>query len=223
LQKNKTNEIPIFPLPNVVFFPKTLLPLHIFEPRYRQMVEEALNNSNKITMTLLKEGWEQDYFGNPEVHEIGCIGEIQYSEKLENGRYNIMLYGLSRVKIVKFVQEEPFRIAEVRYLKDRHFDHDGFNENSEAESFVALVQKYLHEIGSKNFDDRLRLQSYSLESIMNQIASIMDITIGEKQSLLEIGSLETRYERLTHIIQDKLKAFKIAQSVKFVPEDPKWN
>lgn len=223
LQNKKTNEIPIFPLPNVVFFPKTLLPLHIFEPRYREMVADSLNSSKRIAMVLLKKGWEQDYFGNPDVHEIGCVGEIQYSEKLDDGRLNIMLYGLSRVKILKSVREKPYRIAQVKYLKDNNFDHDEFNVNNESENFVSLVQRYLSEIGVENWEDLLKLHSHSLESIMNQVASILDITTLEKQYLLRMGSLETRYEQLTKIIQDKLKALQIAKIVKSVPVDPRWN
>lgn len=223
LQSKKTNEIPIFPLPNVVFFPKTLLPLHIFEPRYREMVEDSLNSSKRIAMVLLKKGWEQDYFGNPDVHEIGCVGEIQYSEKLDDGRLNIMLYGLSRVKILKSIREKPYRIAQVKYLKDNNFDHDEFNVNNESKNFVSLAQRYLSEIGVENWEDFLKLHSHSLESIMNQVASILDITTLEKQYLLRMGFLETRYEQLTKIIQDKLKALQIAKIVKSVPVDPRWN
>lgn len=223
MQNKRTYEIPIFPLPNVVFFPKTLLPLHIFEPRYRKMVEDALNNSNRIGIVLLKDGWQQDYFGAPEVHLIGCVGDIQYSEKLDDGKYNIMLYGLSRVRILNFVQEKPYRIAKVEYLKDSNFDHEGFNLNYETENFIRLVQEYLEEMGVENLDELLKLQSHSLESIMNQIASVLDMSIQEKQSLLEIDSLEARYEQLTKIIKDKLTVLKIAKSVKIVPDDPEWN
>lgn len=174
-------------------------------------------------MVLLKKGWEMNYFGNPEVHKIGCVGEIQYSEKLEDGRYNIMIYGISRVKILNFVQEEPYRIARVKNLKDSNFDHDEFNVKYEAENFIELVRHYLKEVGIKNMNNLLKLQSHSLESIMNQVASILDVEILEKQVLLEMNSLEVRYDRLTQIIKDKLKAIKIAKSVKFIPDDPRRN
>ncbi|MFQ5865671.1 MAG: LON peptidase substrate-binding domain-containing protein [bacterium] len=223
MPNKRTFEIPIFPLPNIVFFPKTLLPLHIFEPRYQKMIEDALTSSKRIGITLLKEGWEQDYFGSPEVHLIGCVGEIQYSEKLDDGKYNIMLYGLSRVRILNFVQEKPYRIAKVKFLKDANFDHEEFNVNSETENFVQLVLRYLEEMGIENLNELLKLQSYSLESIINQIASVLDISIQEKQNLLEIDSLEARYEQLTNIIKDKLRVLKIAKSVKILPDDPQWN
>ncbi len=223
MRNKKVYTIPIFPLPNVVFFPKTLLPLHIFEPRYRKMIKDTLTGSNRIGIVLLKEGWEKDYFGAPGVHLIGCVGEIQYSEKLDDGKYNIMLYGLSRVKILDFVQEKPYRVARVEYLKDSHFDHEGFNVNYETENFIELVKEYLEEMGVENLDDLVKLQSHSLESIINQIASVLDIAIFEKQSLLEIDSLQIRYEQITKIIKDKIAVLKIARNVKIIPDDPQWN
>lgn len=217
------NEVPIFPLPNLVFFPKTLLPLHIFENRYRKMVEDARSSENLIGMVLLKDGWEKDYFGNPEVYEIACVGKIQQTEKLNDGKYNIMLYGISRVKILKFVQEKPYRIAQVKYLKDSHFDYDRFDENYETKTFINLVRKYLEAMGVENLDELLKLHTHSLESIVNQVASILDFSIQEKQTLLEMGNLEMRYEQLKKLLQDKLFAIQIARNVKYVPQDPSWN
>ncbi|MFQ5601923.1 MAG: LON peptidase substrate-binding domain-containing protein [bacterium] len=215
--------IPIFPLPNVVFFPKTLLPMHIFEERYRELVTDALRGSNQIGMVLLKYGWEKDYFGAPQTHEIGCVGDIQFSEKLENGKYNILLYGLCRIKILQFVQESPYRIARVQFLKDRHVDHDDFNEHLETESFLRLVHKYLHLSGVKNVKDLFKIHAHSFESILNQAASILDFSTQEKQALLELNSLEMRHAHLKSLIKEKLTVLKIARTPKFVPEDPSWN
>ena len=74
--------IPIFPLPNVVFFPDTYLPLHIFEPRYRDMITDADQDGQCIGMVLLKTGWEDDYYGNPPVFSLGCIGRIKNIQSL---------------------------------------------------------------------------------------------------------------------------------------------
>ncbi len=213
--------VAVFPLPNVVFFPKTLLPLHIFEPRYRKMTEDALAGSNQIVVTLLKDGWEQDYFGNPDVHEIACVGEIQYSEKLDNEKFNILLYGISRVKIVDFIQEAPYRIADVQLIKDTNIDHDSFNEKLESENFMALLDRYLFEMGITL--DRPNLTGHSFEAVINQTASILDLTTREKQELLEIGVVEMRYDKLKTILSKKLLALKITKNIKFVPEDPNWN
>ncbi len=218
-----TTQIPIFPLPNVVFFPKTFLPLHIFEPRYRKMAKDSKSNDNLIGIALLKEGWEKQYHGNPDVHEIACVGKIQTVEKLEDGRYNILLYGLSRVKIMKFIQGKPYRMAQVKYLKDIAFDHDDFNENYEAETFLNLVQSYLREMGVENLEKVDKLHNHSLESIINQVTSALDFPTQQKQELLQIDTLEHRYDRLKKLLQEQSKILKISKNVKYIPEDPNWN
>src|SRR4249920_2594885 len=110
--------IPLFPLPNVVLFPQMPLPLHIFEPRYRKMVDDALGTHHVIGMALLQPGWEPDYQGRPPVYRIGCAGRIEQCEPLEQGRYNILLRGLGRFRIVEEQDGEPYRLAAVEALPD---------------------------------------------------------------------------------------------------------
>src|SRR5438552_18936945 len=98
--------LPIFPLPNVVLFPNVFLPLRIFEPRYREMVGDALDSDRLIGMVLLKPGWEPDYQGRPDVYGVGCSGVITHDERLTDGRFNIVLRGLDRFRVVA---EEPGR------------------------------------------------------------------------------------------------------------------
>ena len=86
--------IPIFPLPNAVLFPNVFLPLHIFEPRYREMVADALQGDRIIGMVLLRPGWEPDYDGRPAIYPIGCAGVITNAERLPDGRFNIVLRGM---------------------------------------------------------------------------------------------------------------------------------
>ncbi len=218
-----TDEVPVFPLPNLVFFPKTLLPLHIFEARYRRMVENAHLHDSLIGMFLLREGWEKNYFGSPAVHEVGCVGKIQFSEKLDDGKYNILLYGISRARIVRFVQDRPYRIAKVRYLREEKFSPEQFKEHVEAARFLRLVHTYIREIGVENGEEILKLQTDSLEAMMNQVASILDFATDEKQELLEVAELQTRYLLLRRLLRNKLMALKVAKNVKFVPDDPSWN
>ena len=221
--KKTVVEIPMFPLPNAVFFPKTLLPLHVFESRYRTMVEDALKGENRIGVVLLKDGWEQDYYGNPSVYDIACVGDIQNSERLEDGKFNILLYGMSRIRILNFIQKEPYRIAEVEYIRDSHFQKEGFNESLEVENFITLVRKYLLELGVQDADELLKLQFHSLESIINQVATILDFSSPEKQRLLELNLLEERFESLQRMLKERITSLKVARMVKYVPEDPSWN
>ena len=92
--------LPLFPLPNVVLFPNVFLPLHIFEPRYREMVAAAEAGDRMIGMVLLQPGWEGHYEGRPPVYPIGCSGVMTHVERLNDGRYNLVLRGVERFRIV---------------------------------------------------------------------------------------------------------------------------
>jgi len=121
LDKNSPEKnivIPLFPLPTTVFYPNTSLPLHIFEPRYRTMVADTLKGEGKIGMILLKPGWESDYQGTPEIMTIGCVGEITRHSELPEGKYNILLSGLYRFRILHEIKGKPYRQAQVEFLKE---------------------------------------------------------------------------------------------------------
>ena len=108
--------LPLFPLPNVVLFPNVFLPLHIFEPRYREMIADALKSDRLIAMVLLQPKWEGSYEGRPPVYPIGCSGVITHVERLDDGRYNIVLRGVERVRIVREVHTRRYRRAQVESL-----------------------------------------------------------------------------------------------------------
>src|SRR5881409_1420478 len=110
--------VPVFPLPDVVFFPHARLPLHIFEPRYRRMTEDALRGDRLIAVALLKPGWEGTYDRSPEVCPIASAGVIEDEARLPDGRLNIRLRGLTRIEIREFVQETPYRVASAQVLSD---------------------------------------------------------------------------------------------------------
>src|SRR5438874_11474896 len=91
-----SGKVRLFPLPNLVLFPHVMQPLHIFEPRYRQLTEDALDGDRLITLVLPLPGWEKDYADKPALHSIGCVGKIMAEQRLEDGRFNILLRGLAR-------------------------------------------------------------------------------------------------------------------------------
>jgi uncharacterized protein len=106
-------EIPLFPLPEVVLFPATTRPLLIYEPRYREMVADALATNKIIGMVLLRPGFEQDYEGRPPIYGIGCAGIIDDYKQLPDGRYAILLRGLSTFRILSEDQRKPYRLARI--------------------------------------------------------------------------------------------------------------
>ena len=124
---------------------------------------------------------------------------------------------------MKFIQGKPYRMAQVKYLKDIAFDHDNFNENYEAENFLNLVQSYLREMGVENLEKVNILHNHSLESVINQVTSALDFPTQQKQELLQIDTLEQRYDRLKKLLKEQFKILKISKNVKYIPEDPNWN
>lgn len=114
-----SGRLPLFPLPNVTLFPHGLLPLHVFEPRYRALTEAALQGERLIGMAVLRPGWEADYQGNPPVHEIVGLGRVVKDERLADGRFNLLLVGLARARVVEEIQSSPFRVARVEPLEER--------------------------------------------------------------------------------------------------------
>ena len=117
--ENFPGKVRLFPLPNLVLFPHVMQPLHIFEPRYRAMIEEALAGDGLIAMAVLAPGWEADYDGRPPIHRMACLGRVASSHRLEDGTYNVLLLGLCRVRIVaELPPEKSFREAEAVVCED---------------------------------------------------------------------------------------------------------
>jgi uncharacterized protein len=110
--------VPLFPLPNVVLFPRAVLPLHIFEERYKTMTADALASDKRIAMALLKPGWEKDYYGKAEIDSVVCVGEIVSWERLEDGCYNFLLQGLARARVVRESAARPYRSAQLTLLEE---------------------------------------------------------------------------------------------------------
>src|SRR5262245_58102592 len=90
----------LFPLPNMVLFPHVVQPLHVFEPRYRQMTADALAGDRLIAIVLLKPGWEAEYEGRPTLYPVACLGRVVADQLLPDGRYNLLVRGLSRMKVL---------------------------------------------------------------------------------------------------------------------------
>jgi Lon protease-like protein len=117
--------VPIFPLPDVTFFPHTLLPLHVFEARYRAMVVDALERDRRLIVVRLRPGFEATYAGRPPVYTVGGLGEMVSCERLANGRYNILLRGESRVRIESELPTDTlYRMVRARRLTDGEATHD---------------------------------------------------------------------------------------------------
>ena len=161
---------PLFPLPDVVFFPKTLLPLHVYEPRYRALASEALEQDRIICTALLKPGWESDYYGSPEVYPVGCVGKIVQHQKLPDGRYNITLDGLAKVRIESSVQLTPYRLVRVSPMEDDSTWARGENAGEEAAELVRLFREVHEGQAPPVLLAEMFGQNMTPESVLNTVA-----------------------------------------------------
>ncbi|HEY1686074.1 MAG TPA: LON peptidase substrate-binding domain-containing protein [Tepidisphaeraceae bacterium] len=107
----------LFPLPNVVLFPRAILPLHVFEERYKLMMADALEHDGQIAMALLKPGWVKEYYAQPAIEPVVCVGRIVSYERLPDGKYNLLLQGMQRAKIEKEVTGKTYRQARIKLLE----------------------------------------------------------------------------------------------------------
>jgi Lon protease-like protein len=184
--------VPLFPLPNVVLFPDVPLPLHVFEPRYRALVTDALSSHRTIGMALLKPGYEADYHGRPPIYPIGCSGSIVREERLDDGRYNIVLHGRERFRILEEQQGAPYRLALVEPLSEPARD-DG--------TLGRLGEQVLAAVGRMADAPSVVVQGeVSTAALVNGLCQELDLPAVEKLDLLACDSLESRARRLVELL-----------------------
>jgi Lon protease-like protein len=204
--------LPIFPLPNVVLFPNVFLPLHIFEPRYREMVADAVRSDRLIGMALLRPGWEHDYDGRPAVYPVGCSGVITHVDHLSDGRYNIVLRGVERFRILDEDFQLSYRRAVVESLPDMQA---GPNEKTIIRHQRAKLESLLAPTVERSFPASSSLVDRSGhdskiptamadEDLVNALAQYLDLEPLERQALLERHSLCSRAESLVELLEMKI-------------------
>jgi Lon protease-like protein len=187
--------IPVFPLAGALLFPGTQLPLHIFEPRYRAMVRDALASDGLIGMVQPRDTGEP-----PALFEIGCMGRIAASDELEDGRFNIVLEGVSRFRIAREAEvETPYRQVDA--------DRSGFEEPEEPEP-LGIAHRAELEREARRYADALgysvdwgAVERLDDEMLVNGIAQIAPLDIGSKQALLEAADLAQRCDLLVQFMQ----------------------
>jgi len=204
--KNFSGIVPLFPLSSVVFFPNTLLPLHIFEPRYKEMVNSAINDEKIIGMALFKPGWESDYYGNPEVFDIVGMGRIVSSEVLEDGKINIVLYGLKRARILEIVKDLPYRQVRVSIMEN---ENDKNNETFRS-TIEELINKWNLYLDDKQKSHRINVNTkLPLEYLTDVLGSLIFPNIFDKQQLLEEPNVQKRAEIIINDLQTRLQMISI--------------
>jgi Lon protease-like protein len=195
--------LPLFPLPNVVLFPNVFLPLHIFEPRYREMVADALSADRLIGMVLLRPGWERDYEGQPPIYPVGCSGVITHAERLPDGRYNIVLRGVERFRLVSEEGGRGYRRAIVEPLVECPLAGP---ERAQIRTCRAKLESLLAPAVERAGADPKMPAAMSDEDLINALAQYLDLEPLEKQALLEQPCLRTRASSLVELLEMKMMA-----------------
>jgi Lon protease-like protein len=197
--------LPLFPLPNLVFFPNTRLPLHIFEPRYRQMVADALDSDQRFGIVLLRPGWQDDYYGAPAVHTLGTLGTIEQAVPLDDGRYNILVRGDVRVRILSEESRVPYRMARVVAQPEAApAPADGY---AQREWLADLSRQYLTYLPNQMAVPEI--DTVGLDSLANALIMSLNLDVEEKQRLLEIDELVQRAEQIGAELQQRIESLRL--------------
>ena len=195
--KNLPKEIPVFPLSNFIVFPKTSVPLNIFEPRYIEMINDSMKSNKFIGMIQPKKSKNII----PELHQIGCLGKITSFKETDDGRYLIDLTGIIRFKVLKEINhDKPYRKCEVDYNKFL----DDLNEKKESINFsdLELIFKDLKILFEKKgyIINWKALEKQSLFETINALAMASPFSLEEKQILLETVNLDLRKNKIAEIL-----------------------
>lgn len=217
--------VPLFPLPDVVLFPHTLLPLHIFEPRYRRLIADLLErpmSERRIGMILAVRTEE----GAVELHEPGCIGRLVAHEPLDDGRSNIVLAGETRFAIDHEVEGKPYRQAVVAPLDDQIPLVAADRAESTHAELLALVSSVVQVAAERASVDVASLAGLGapdrLSELVNRIAAQLDLPVTRKQALLAEPPL-ARGEELAGILRGRLKLLKTLAPFRHLAAHPESN
>lgn len=179
--------IPLFPLPEVVLFPGGWLPLHIFEPRYREMINDVMSKDSRFGVVMV-----DPTTGEPAKH--GCSAVIVNCKRLQDGRMNVMTVGQQRFRVINELQEKPYIVAQVEWIDDNPTDKDLKGKASEIREILKDVVKLSAKLSDKTIEFPDDLPSDPLELSYWVAGSVYGLT-EEQQSLLELEDTEKRLDR----------------------------
>ncbi len=209
----------LFPLPNLVLFPAVIQPLHIFEPRYRQMTAEALAGDRLLAIVLLCPGWEDQYEARPPVHPIACLAKIIADQRLDDGRYNLVVRGLKRVRLLdEIATPHIYRTARVELLEE--------TGTLDASAAAALrlqlgeqIPRWVPPNAAMQEQFRKLLDSDVPSGLLCDVFSFaLPIDVAVKQQLLEELNVPARALRLVEVLQGEAPIPATATERKFPPE-----
>ena len=194
--------IPVFPQPNVVLFTNVFLPLHVFEARYRAMVTDALAGARILGMVLLQPGYETNYEGRPAVYPVGCAGVITHAESLPGGRFNIVLRGIEKFRVVSEDTSRPYRLAHIDAVPELITPNDRTALRRLRHRLEAVLAAAIERSGA----DPKFPPAIPDEDLVNALAQYLDLQPIERQALLECDGILTRCRALIELLEMKILA-----------------
>jgi hypothetical protein len=193
--------LPIFPLSNVVLFPHVKTPLHIFEPRYRQMVEHALASDRRIAMVVVRPEHVEEMAGDAAVFAVGCAGTIAQCRRHPDGRYDIVLHGTQRIRIDAELPRPAgklFRSATVEMLDDPFLPEDTAHVAAMREQVIDHAIDLFGENGAEL--SRETFAEFDDATFVNVLCCALPFSTPEKQALIEAGGIPARFEALIDVL-----------------------
>ena len=225
MEKDSKQVIPLFPLPSTVFYPGTPLPLHIFEPRYRQMTADALEGERKIGMVLLRPDWEAAYFDRPEIFPMGCVGSIEKEIRHPDGKYNFTLVGLRRFRILREVDGKLYRCAEIDLLEEQNEQEIGEKPNVTRDGLIERYREFTSLIPKNN--SLKEEPDWNLGNLLSQFvdrfAYRLDLSLEQKQTFLEEQDVLRRAEVLHDFLKMKIDLVRLSKIRNITPDSARWN
>jgi Lon protease-like protein len=193
-----SGQVRLFPLPNFVLFPHVMQPLHVFEPRYRDLLEDALAGDGLIAMAVLGPGWERNYEGRPALYPTACLGQISAHCRLSDGTYNVLLVGLRRVRLLRELKPaRRFREAEVALCDDVYPARPLAHRRALQRDFREALQRFLpgHPAAQEQLDQLLD-NDVPLGTLTDVIGYMLDLDVAQKHLLLGEVDVYRRAELL---------------------------
>ncbi len=216
----------LFPLPNLVLFPQVVQPLHIFEPRYCEMLSDALAQDKLIAMALLQKDWESQYQNCPPIAPTVCVGKIVSHTPTEDGRHNILLVGMKRARIVEELEaERSFRQARVEVLEDLYDPEDAVGRPALMQRLQELFSHFVPEgLAAQESFKQLVGKQLPLGILTDTITYALNLPLEIKQQLLAEHNVDIRCRILTRCLEQQLKNDS-SESCGFTPDDfpPKFS
>ena len=195
-------EIPLFPLPNLVLFPNVILPLYIFEERYKQMINRCIDSGDVFGLVLLRQGAQEET--EQTIHRVGTTARVVRTERLEGGRMNILCQGDSRFRVVRFTRKTPFWMADVSFIEDESETDDVLKPlQDEVASLYAKAYQLGVQLGLFE-ETELRLPGFPVE-LSFLVSYVLDIEAEQKQTLLELKSTAQRLRDLITHVDDAIR------------------